>query len=52
METLAEFQERNCHDCFYADEAKVGTGRACCTYPQPIKLDEGKCITKKEVTCH
>jgi len=49
METLAEFQERNCHGCFYADEQKVGTGCACCTYPQPIKPEKGKCLTKKGV---
>ena len=48
METLAEFQERNCHGCFYAHEEKVGTGRACCTYCQPIKLEDGKCLTRKE----
>ncbi|MBA7593458.1 hypothetical protein ES703_00378 [subsurface metagenome] len=39
METLAEFQKRNCKGCFYADDEKVGTGQACCTYPQPIKLE-------------
>ena len=48
METLAEFQKRNCKGCFYADGEKVGTGRACCTYPQPIKLQDGKCLTRKE----
>ena len=48
MQTLDEFQEKNCHGCFYADEEKVGTGRACCTYPQPIELEDGKCLTRKE----
>ena len=49
METLAEFQKRNCKGCFYADEEKVGTGRACCTYPQPIKHERGECLTRKAV---
>ena len=48
MKTIAEFQERNCHGCFFADVAKVGTGRACCTYPTSIKIEEGKCLTRKE----
>jgi len=52
-ERLEEFQERNCRGCFYAEEEKVGTGRACCTYPQPLKLEDGryappKCLTRKD----
>ena len=47
METLAEFQERNCNGCFYADEEKVGSGQACCTYPQSIKLEKGQCLSKR-----
>jgi hypothetical protein len=49
MDTLAEFQKRNCKGCFYADEEKVGTDRACCTYPQPIKHQRGECLTRKAV---
>jgi hypothetical protein len=49
METLAKFQERNSRGCFYADEEKVGSGWACCTYPQPIKHERGECLTRKEV---
>lgn len=47
-ETLAEFQDRNCKGCFYANEKEVGTGRACCTWPQPLNLEGGKCLTRKE----
>ncbi|MBC8276212.1 MAG: hypothetical protein H8E40_14760 [Chloroflexi bacterium] len=50
MDTLAEFQKRNCKGCFYADEEKVGTGQACCTYPQPLSLQQAKCLTRKEVS--
>ena len=45
MDNLTEFQRRNCRGCFYADEEKVGTGRACCSYPQPLKLERGECLT-------
>ena len=47
MESLAEFQDRNCRGCFYADEEKVGSGQACCTYHQPIKLEKGQCVSKR-----
>lgn len=48
METLAEFQERNCRGYFYADEEKVGSGMARCTNPQPIKLEKGQCVSKRK----
>ena len=48
MESLTEFQDRNCRGRFYAEEDKVGTGRARCTYPQPIKHERGECLTRKE----
>jgi hypothetical protein len=52
METLAEFQERNSRGYFYADEEKVGSGLACCTYPQPIKLEKGQCVSKRTKKGH
>lgn len=47
MESLTEFQEGNCRGCFYADEEKVGSGLACCTYPHLIKLEKGQCRSKR-----
>lgn len=47
---LSEFRKSNCQGCFYADAKKVGSGRACCTYPQRITIKDGKCLTRKEVT--
>jgi len=48
METLAEFQERNCKGCRYADDNKVGTGEPCCTFPGPLTHKGGRCLTRKE----
>jgi len=50
METLREFQNRNCRGCFYADDKKVGSGMGCCTYPQPIRHERGECLTRREVS--
>jgi hypothetical protein len=48
METLTEFQERNCKGCRYADEKKVGTGKPCCTFPGPITQKDGRCLVRKD----
>jgi len=45
---LKELREANCRGCFYADEAKVGTGKACCTYPGIPQIEDTKCLTRKE----
>ena len=45
---LKEFQEANCRGCSYADAAKVGTGKPCCTYPGLPYIENDKCATRKE----
>ena len=47
METLAEFQERNCRGCLYADRKKMGTGKPCCTRPLPTIVN-GQCLNRRE----
>ena len=42
---LAEFQNRNCHECKYAVVWKVGYGEGCCTY-FPV-LEKGNCINRE-----
>ena len=43
-----ELQEKNCKGCFYAIPEKVGTGKPCCTYPGMPRIEDGKCLTRKE----
>ncbi|GAI63246.1 unnamed protein product [marine sediment metagenome] len=45
---LKEFREANCRGCFYADEAKVGTDKPCCTCPGIPYIENNKCGTRKE----
>jgi len=46
---LKEFREANCRGCFYADEAKVATGKPCCTYPGGFPyIEDNKCFTRKK----
>jgi len=47
METLAQFQRRNCKGCFYADDEKVGTGQRCCTCPGIPRLEGYRCLTRR-----
>jgi len=51
MKSLRQFQKVNCRGCFYADADKVGTGQACCTYPQVPRVEDGGCLTRKQVRC-
>lgn len=30
---LSDYQERNCRGCKFADTARIGTGKPCCTRP-------------------
>ena len=47
-ESLSEWQKRNCAGCKFAELKKVGTGKACCTYPLHYELDdEGECKSKR-----
>ena len=48
MINLKELQEKNCKGCLYANQEKVGTGQACCTYPGMPRLEGNKCLTRKE----
>ena len=45
---LKELQEKNCGGCLYANPEKVGTGKACCTYPGMPQIVGDKCLTRKE----
>ena len=51
MKSLRQFQEVNCRGCLYADAEKVGTGQACCTHPQVPRVENGRCLTRKQVRC-
>lgn len=49
---LAAFQLRtgNCRGCIFADEALVGTGLRCCTYPGLQAEAGGRCLTRRDGT--
>jgi len=41
---LKEFIERNCIECFYADQKAVKKFKPCCTYPGILTTDgDGNC---------
>lgn len=42
----AEYQEKNCRECRFADEAMVGTGEPCCTYPGRLLATPDVCLTR------
>ena len=44
---LLDFQFRHCEGCFYGDQAKVGTGKPCCTFITTPHIVDGKCLTRK-----
>ncbi len=49
QELLSEWQKRNCTGCRFADEKKIGTGDACCTFYLSIEMDsEGECKTARK----
>ena len=48
MINLKELQVKNCRGCVYANPEKVGTGKACCTYPGMPHIEGDKCLTRKE----
>jgi hypothetical protein len=42
-----EFQEQNCKGCYFANDAKVGTGKPCCTYASQLNIERGVCLTRR-----
>lgn len=40
---LADFQNRNCTDCYFADKKMVGSGEACCQFPRQLDIKLGLC---------
>ena len=45
---LDEWQKRECKGCFFADDKKVGTKKACCTYTDTEVFDcLGHCKTRR-----
>ena len=45
---LKQLQEQNCRGCLYSLPEKVGTGKACCTYPGVPRIEGDECLTRKE----
>lgn len=50
IDSMEEFQLKNCKDCFFAESKKVGTGEACCTYPDRLIVSSttGECKSKRQ----
>lgn len=48
-ENLKQFQEENCHGCYFVDDKKVGTGEPCCTYSFRLKISNNgeKCLVRR-----
>lgn len=47
---LAEFQLKECADCYWAEAKMVGTGEACCTRPSLAIIEKGICQAKRKGT--